>query len=386
MAEEIKSPWQIEHEKMLDQQEAKKKAQAKKKRLEFLRSLKITRKSDQSLHEIAEAEEKNDEETEASSTAADEVNQTALSYKDGEVIDNRFDNAEDQSTMPSSLKSFTRILRRIWPILLVFFIVFAGSIYYLSPLNRIGSFKISGNSVVKASDIAASSKLTMQSSISGIFRHKAAIEAKISKSSPRIESTQISVSLPNKVNISVKEYENIGYVEQKGKDYVILANGTIISETVVPKEKIPATSLLLKDFNEKQTKQFAENFDALDQSLKGMIRTVTMTPSQATDDFITLQMADGNQVKVPLSQMKQKLPWYPSIAKQVAPPTTVDMEVVEAGIFTAPTPQYDAEFADNNPAGLSKSLSESKAAAGTASGSSSSGGESSSSTTASVSQ
>ncbi|GAB2024093.1 cell division protein FtsQ/DivIB [Lactovum odontotermitis] len=372
MAEEdFKSPWQIEHEKMLAQQEAEKRAQAKEKRREFLRGLKITRKSEQSLHEIIAAEERQNKENQASADA--DINQTVLSYEDGNVIDNTYADAENESAKSSVFSAFKplgRILRRIWPILLIFFIVFVVSIYSLSPLNRIGAFSITGNTIVKSSDIAAASRLNMQSSIYQIFTHKAAIEADISKSSPRIESTAVSIALPNKVNISVKEYGNIGFVEQKGKDYVVLANGTIISETVVPSDKLGANPLLLKDFSDSQTKQFAQAYETLKPSLRSLIRTVTLTPSQSTADFITLEMSDGNSVKVPLSQMKQKLPWYPSIAKQVSPPTTVDMEVVSAGIFTAPTAQYNDVFADDNPAGLSKSLSESKAAASTASTSS----------------
>ncbi len=46
-----------------------------------------------------------------------------------------------------------------------------------------------------------------------------------------------------------------------------------------------------------------------------------------------------NQVRVSLSQLADRLPYYPSVAKQVQAPQVVDME---AGIYTKPKAAYDA--------------------------------------------
>ena len=66
---------------------------------------------------------------------------------------------------------------------------------------------------------------------------------------------------------------------------------------------------------------------------------VTKTPTDATKDFIAIDMSDGNQVRVSLSQLADRLPYYPSVAKQVQAPQVVDME---AGIYTKPKAAYDA--------------------------------------------
>ena len=52
-------------------------------------------------------------------------------------------------------------------------------------------------------------------------------------------------------------------------------------------------------------------------------------------------MSDGNQVRVSLSQITEKVPYYPSIAKQLQAPQVIDME---AGIYAKPKEDYLADL------------------------------------------
>ncbi|MDR0300114.1 MAG: FtsQ-type POTRA domain-containing protein [Streptococcaceae bacterium] len=375
MSEDFKSPWQIEHEKMLSAQEAEEKSRAKEQRREFLKHLRLNRKSDRTLHAmVPEAEDKADDATVAVDAEdrqevyqfekSDEVKKTSESEKKLPK--------EKAEKGPSPMAWIFPLLRKAWPVLALFLVAFIVSVYSLSPLNRIGSFKVTGNSIVSSGEIATASKLKAQTSIYDIMTHKATIEANVVNASARIESAQIKLSFPNNITIQVREFKAIGYVEQKGKAYNVLANGLKVDESVMTPDKEAANSLVLKEFSNSQVKEFVLAYMTFKPSLQALIRSVSLTPSQSTSDFITIQMSDGNQVKVPLSQMEEKLPYYPGVAKQVQAPQTVDMEV---GIFTADTPTYNSEFADDNPAGLSKSvsasISASKAAGSTASSSSS---------------
>lgn len=393
MSEEYKSPWQIEHEKMLVAKESEKRAQAQEERREFLRRLRLTRKSDKTLHSLIQSsnsvqknklEEKKEQKNTLKLSMKNDASKTSSKYSSKKDSSKAFKNEGTKSGFSHEGFSFDLeldwlipLLKKALPLLMIFFIAFVISIYSLSPLNKIGAFRVTGNSMVTSAEVASASKLNMRSSIYNIMTHKATIEAKIVNSSARVESANIKLSFPNTITVQVKEFGTIGYVEQKGKAYNILANGTKVDESVITPDKENLNSLVLKDFTDNQVKEFVLEYETLAGSLKTLIRTVTLTPSQTTSDFITLQMSDGNQVKVPLSQMEQKLPYYPSVAKSIVAPQTVDMEV---GIFSKDTPSYNTEFADDNPAGLSKSLSASRAASTISSGSSSSGSSSSNTT------
>ena len=54
-------------------------------------------------------------------------------------------------------------------------------------------------------------------------------------------------------------------------------------------------------------------------------------------------MKDGNQVRVPLSQMADKLPYYKTVAQSITEASVVDME---AGIYAKPKAAYQKELDD----------------------------------------
>ena len=56
-------------------------------------------------------------------------------------------------------------------------------------------------------------------------------------------------------------------------------------------------------------------------------------------------MKDGNEVRVPLSQMDDKLPYYTSVATQLTEPSVVDME---AGIYAKSKEAYQKDLDDAN--------------------------------------
>ncbi|MFX3770132.1 cell division protein FtsQ, partial [Streptococcus suis] len=65
----------------------------------------------------------------------------------------------------------------------------------------------------------------------------------------------------------------------------------------------------------------------IDTGIRSAIQTINLTPSKETADLLTLNIADGNTVLVPLSEISQKLPYYTKIAAEVTVPTKIDMEV-----------------------------------------------------------
>lgn len=54
-------------------------------------------------------------------------------------------------------------------------------------------------------------------------------------------------------------------------------------------------------------------------------------------------MKDGHQVRVPLSQMAEKLPYYTSVASHLTEPSVVDME---AGVYAKSKAAYQQDLDD----------------------------------------
>ena len=93
----------------------------------------------------------------------------------------------------------------------------------------------------------------------------------------------------------------------------------------------------------------------MDKALISEIKVITLADSKTTPDLLNLEMQDGNTVRVPLSQIDKKLPYYDKIKGSLKDNKIVDMEV---GIFAtsdnAQTSDNSSEVSsdqDSNPSG-----------------------------------
>ncbi|RZI48798.1 cell division protein FtsQ/DivIB [Lactococcus kimchii] len=270
---------------------------------------------------------------------------------------------QEREKRPSIFAGSGPILRKMWIALAVTVVVFLGSIYAVSPLSKIGDFKVSGNQSETIEQVATASKLKTGDSIFKIMKQKHQIEQNINQSFPKVAKSTLSYKFPNHFLVTIKEWGNAAYVKRNNQNYLVLENGYIYKTPQDPAklEKLP----ILQDFSDDEVKAFVKAFEKLKPELRAMMTTVTKTPTEATKDFIAIDMSDGNQIRVPLSQMAVKVPYYPSVAKQVTAPQVIDME---AGIYTKPKAAYDAYLSDlsSSKAAASSAANEKKAATNSA--------------------
>ncbi|WP_312681891.1 cell division protein FtsQ/DivIB [Lactococcus taiwanensis] len=346
------TPWQ---EKNLEYQRRK---AAEKKLEEEKNTPKKSRFTSPFQKKEASATTSEANEVESSDEALSEEEATsAPSASQEEIIFSKLEQtAEEVEELRKPRRSFFagsgQVFKKLWPAFVIALLVFIGAVYAVSPLSKIGSFTVSGNKSETPEQVAVASQLKTGDSIFSILRNKELIATKIEKEFPRIASVNITFRFPNHFEAVVTEYSNSAYVKRNDKDYIVLSNGYVIPTPVDTSklEKLP----VLQDFSDEQVKLFVKASEKLKPELRALMTTVTKTPTDATPDFIAIDMSDGNQVRVPLSQMSEKLPYYPSIAKQIEAPQVVDME---ASIYTKPKEAYQAYISQ---------LSSSKAAASSA--------------------
>lgn len=82
----------------------------------------------------------------------------------------------------------------------------------------------------------------------------------------------------------------------------------------------------------------------LDSKIKNNIQIINLTPTKATTDLLTIELYDGNSIRVPLSQLTTKLPYYEKIKSKLSNGCIVDMEV---GLYTT-TPEVEASKTDKD--------------------------------------
>lgn len=319
MSEENLTPWQ---KKNLEYQ--RRKAAEKQEEAEEPKKRKFLKKKEKE-ETVTEKQEEVIQDTEyEDSTDLEELN-----------LHSSYDEDEEEKKGSFFEGSFA-VFKRMWPVLLLSVFLFLASIYAVSPIAKIGHFTVSGNQNESVEAIIEASTLKPTDRIYGVLRNRHAIEDRIVQQFPRVKAVDLKISFPNNVEAKITEFQKVAYVEQKGKNYQVLENGYILRDQEIAKDKLSALPIL-KNFSDQEVETFITAYMKLKPELRSLITTVSKSPTTATKDFLSLDMSDGNQVRVALSQIYEKLPYYPSVAEQLSPPQIIDME---AGIYAKSKEDY----------------------------------------------
>lgn len=246
--------------------------------------------------------------------------------------------------MPTEKKPVAENLIKMWPFLLIAVVGIVSSTYVISPLSKIGSFTSQGNQHESAKQIAAATNIKTGDHVWRIINANKQISSNIIKTFPRVKSVAITFKFPNHFFAKIKEYNESLYLKTGNNYQIVLSNGAVVSDKQIDAQKLNDMPVL-DSFSLQEAKEFAIAYETLKDKVKSQITTVTKTPTNVTKDFIAIEMKDGNEVRVPLSQMDDKLPYYTSVATQLTEPSVVDME---AGIYAKSKDAYQKDLDDIN--------------------------------------
>lgn len=245
-------------------------------------------------------------------------------------------------TAPDEKGEISEVLGKIWPFILVTALVFLGSIYVISPLSKIASFTATGNGHETTEQIAEATGIKTNDHVWQVIQKSAAISTKIEQQFPRVKTAKITWAFPNKFSAQIVEYGESAYLKTGDTYQLVLSNGEVLTQEPVDAQKLAGLPVL-DGFDAKAVKTFVTAYETLKPELKAQITTVTKVPTKVTPDFIALEMKDGHQVRVPLSQMAEKLPYYTSVASNLTEPSVVDME---AGVYAKSKAAYQQDLDD----------------------------------------
>lgn len=130
------------------------------------------------------------------------------------------------------------------------------------------------------------------------------------------------------VEIVVKEYEPIGYLDLGNVYQLVLENGFAMEKAVAD-----INGPIFSNFEDANTRrQLVEQLREINPEVNNLISQIILQPEERGVDFVTLYMNDGNEVRAVLSTLAEKLNYYPSVVAQLedGQKGVVDMEV---GIF-----------------------------------------------------
>ena len=214
-------------------------------------------------------------------------------------------------------------------ILVPSFIILFLSIYLLSPLATMKHIEVTGTVQTSADQVREASGIRDSDYTISLLLNKDK-HAEMVKSNHWIESAKIVYQFPVHFTIEVKEFEIVAYSVSGDNYYPILSSGSIES-TAVSSDNLPEKYISVLFNDEEQIKTLISQLNEVSPEIKQEIEKIELAPSKVTSDLLKITMYDTDEILVPLSELRKKLPYYSKIKPQLTVPSGIDMEV---GIYS----------------------------------------------------
>lgn len=205
--------------------------------------------------------------------------------------------------------------RRLIIVLAIFFLLVLGVVFFRSPYSKVTDIQVYGNILYTKEQIIQASTLTKGMQFLNVWNSD--VEAGIS-TLKGIKDISISRDFPGVIRLNIQEYRRTAlYVNGQKQPSYLLEEGTLLA---------PPTQLLMMDRpiiqswaskDPKMLKQLAEALISLQGGVLHQISDLSLVPTKYDDQQVVLNMRDGNEVRSTLSQLKKKMPWYPSIVQEI---------------------------------------------------------------------
>ncbi len=247
---------------------------------------------------------------------------------------------------PKSFRQKNWRMMRPFVLIITLIVLFSG--FFISPFGHINKVNVLGDQFVPASEVKRGLPIKAGDSMLRIWGHKNKLATQIKNSNQRMKTVAVSTSNFNDVNVYVKEYPVIGYL-QVGQGYKpILKSGVITDTTILnPQSGFP----ILMNFKDGSLLRLTTSqYKNINPSVRASIISITFSPTSSNSQRIILKMVDKNIVYATISTFGDKMNYYPSIASNLKVKSGVDLEV---GAYSYPLSQNSSSNVNGQGASIS---------------------------------
>ncbi|MGE5703795.1 MAG: cell division protein FtsQ/DivIB [Clostridia bacterium] len=207
-----------------------------------------------------------------------------------------------------------RANQKLLVLLMLFFLAILIVLFVRSPYSKVSEIKVSGNELYTAEQIKAASGLSIGMQFLNVWQSSV---QESEKQLAGVKEVTISRQFPGVIELQVKEYARVAFfLTPDSKQSLLLENGLLLDEPR-PGERIVDRPLVRSWPAKELLAPLAKALAQLPQPTLSMISDITLTPTAFDKQRITLFMRDGNEVRSVIHLLSSKLPWYPSIVKEL---------------------------------------------------------------------
>lgn len=290
--------------------------------------------------EQMKAQPEKDNEDTAEAESSEEVAEvvTESSLKNEDLKEDKPDKKLLKKEKSKKLSPHQKVIRRATPILVISSLVLLVSLFVVSPLSKRKQVTVTGYKNALEYDLLTQSEIKDSDYIFSLIFNHGDYEKAVTDANVWVKNARLLYEFPNNFTLKVTEYDIVAYAQSANGYQPILANGQRVE--IVNASELPEHFISVNLSDEKMQKTFIDSLSKLDKDLVAQIQTVSLADSSTTADLLLLSMINGHTLRVPLSEIEKKLPYYMKIKDNLAEDSIVDMEV---GIYTT-TPTIEAEI------------------------------------------
>lgn len=214
---------------------------------------------------------------------------------------------------------------QILAILVIFGVMLGGLIYHVSPKSKIEDVSVTGIKLTPAQDVLDASQLSNQNYISTTWLHRHRIANQIKKKLPALKQVTVTFNNWNKVEISVREHQTVGFFAKKNGYQRILSNGYVDDEVLT---KPLGNAPVYAGFKSGESlNRIIKLYAKMPNQIQNAISEIKKDPSKLNPYRIHIYMNDGNEVIADSRTVINRLKYYGNIVAQTKKKGIVDLEV-----------------------------------------------------------
>lgn len=291
-------------------------------------------KKDEKLHEDSDESVTNQEEQSKDSSNEDEKDELPAFLTEPEESTKQTGpyNGSFLNRLPNLKNQRNKVLmRRLSLIITILGIPLLFLIYYISPYSKLEAVTVTGNELISNQTVIAESKLRIGDNLWTQYWDRNQHVKELKTEQPRVKTAEISFHSINQFELAITEYKDIALIATENKYYPVLENGIVLDQKVDnPTKNLP----ILEDFkSDAKIKALVKQYNQLSAELQKAISEIKYAPTESNENLLQMNMNDGNQVLVNITNLASQMKYYPQVAKEMQENGVIDMEV---GIFSYP--------------------------------------------------
>ncbi|KOS69572.1 cell division protein DivIB [Lysinibacillus contaminans] len=217
-----------------------------------------------------------------------------------------------------------RTNRKFIVLILLFFFVLSVLLYFQSPYSDIKRIHVNGAFLVNENYYVEASKILEGQSMWG-FKVKDVEEAILKDE--WVQDVQVKRNWLRDVTIEVEEWKKVAYLARDGNYYPLLENGKRFEQA---DENIPIDApVFIGITSKKKINKLVEQLAILKPEVLALISQINSNESETNPNAIKLYMNNGYEVRAVISNLAEKLNYYPSMVAQISQleKGVIDLEV-----------------------------------------------------------